>query len=139
MTICLLSLGSNLKTPQRQLRLAINAIRQLPHTTLLAVAPFYRNAAWGKKAVPDYYNTVLRIHTTLRPFDLLTACQHIEQQQHRTRRSRYSARTLDIDILTYGTLIQIHPRLQLPHPRMQERPFVQVPLQALQPMFRSLV
>lgn len=129
---CLLGLGSNLKTPARQLTQAIQKLKRLPKTSVLAVAPYYRNPAWGKKCLPDYANTVVLLETTLRPFVLWEKCQQIEQQHHRIRRVRYGARTLDIDVLTYGALRQKHPQLRLPHPQMHQRDFVQVPLSLLE-------
>lgn len=134
---CLLSLGSNLKNPQRQLTLAIQRIKRLPHTHLLKTAPYYRNPAWGKKNLPDYYNTVLLLQTRLTPFCLLRLCQTIEQKQQRIRRVRYAARTLDIDILQFGSLSLCHPALQLPHPRMYERDFVLIPLNSIRKADRN--
>lgn len=128
MTYCLLSLGSNLNHPKRQLRRAIQHIARLPQTVLLQTASFYRNPAWGKKSVPDYWNTVLYLKTTLTPFELLAFCQYIENRQGRIRKVRYGARTLDIDILSFGTRKLYSKKLTLPHPRMHERDFVQVPL-----------
>ena len=131
MSICLLGLGSNLNTPKRQLHQAIRAIRALPQTHCIAVAPFYRNPPFGKKTVPDFYNTVVWIRTHLAPFILLQACQNIEQLQGRARRGRYAARSLDIDILTYGNIRLKHPLLTLPHPQMHQRDFVQIPMKSL--------
>lgn len=128
MTICLLGLGSNLDTPKRQLTFALDCLKHLPKTHLLSFAPYYRNPPWGKRTIPDYYNTVAVLNTQLCPFVLLKHCQRIEAQQKRVRRTRNQARTLDIDILTYGNYKFIHPLLTVPHPRMAERAFVQVPL-----------
>ncbi len=131
MTYCLLGLGSNLNHPKRQLSMAISHIKQLPSTLLLEVAPYFRNKAWGRTCVPDYYNTVLLLKTRLSPLALLSCCQRIEKQQHRIRRMRHAARTIDIDILKYGS-VQLHTAtLTLPHPRMHERVFVQIPLTLL--------
>lgn len=128
---CLLGLGSNLNCPPRQLRQAIQRIARLPQTHLQQVAPFYRNTAWGKKSVPDYWNTVLHIKTALSAWQLLKLCQQVEQQQKRGRRGRNAARTLDIDILKFGKQILCSKTLNLPHPNMHERDFVQVPLSLL--------
>ena len=131
MTLCLLGLGSNLKHPARQLRQAIQHLSQLPKTSLLQVAPFYRNPPWGKKTLPDYWNTVIVIQSNLTPQQLLTHCQAIETHQGRVRKMRYGARTLDIDILTFGARKLSSKALTLPHPHMHERAFVQVPLKQL--------
>ncbi|MCX7115490.1 MAG: 2-amino-4-hydroxy-6-hydroxymethyldihydropteridine diphosphokinase [Gammaproteobacteria bacterium] len=131
MTYCLLGLGSNLHHPMRQLGMAIAHIKQLPSSIVLEVAPYFRNKAWGKSAVPDYYNTVLLLKTRLSPLRLLACCQQIEKQQYRSRRTRHAARTIDIDILKYGSVILRAAVLTLPHPRMHERAFVQIPLAAM--------
>lgn len=129
MNFCLLALGSNLNAPKRQLFLAINSIKKLPKTHVLRVAPYYRNSPWGKKVIPDYYNTVVLIQTYLTPIDLLHYCQTIENLQMRVRREKNAARTIDIDILDYSARKIQLPELTLPHPKMAERDFVQIPLQ----------
>ena len=99
---CYLGLGSNLNTPARQLRNAINALRALPCTQVIKVAPFYVNDALGRKTQPRFCNTVVEINTTLTPQLLLKKCQFIESQQGRVRKVKWGARTLDIDILYFG-------------------------------------
>lgn len=131
MKIAYLSLGSNLDSPARQLRLGIKALRSLPSTSCLKIAPLYFNPAVGRKAQPDFYNTAVKLKTRLAPHALLSQCQHIESQRGRVRRVKGGARTLDIDILQHGSTSMKTPRLTLPHPRMLERDFVTVPLEAL--------
>jgi 2-amino-4-hydroxy-6-hydroxymethyldihydropteridine diphosphokinase len=138
MSYCLLGLGSNLNAPLRQLTFAEYYLKRLPHTTVLKVAPYYRNPPWGKKTIPDYYNTVVLLKTRLPPFHLLKRCQQIETKLGRVRKVRCSARTIDIDILQYGTLVSCHPALLLPHPGMQDRRFVQIPLEAIQNHYFTL-
>lgn len=125
---CCLALGSNLKTPKRQLRKALEAIQKLPKTTLLRVANFYPNQAVGRKAQPPFLNTVVLIQTTLKPLDLLSKCLGIEQKQGRARKLIWGSRTLDIDILAFGKLKMQSSKLTIPHPRMFERDFVLIPL-----------
>lgn len=132
MIICYLALGSNLKTPERQIRLAIQVLRKLPRTHLVAVAPFYFNPAFGRKAQPAYCNTVVKIGTHLSPADLHQQCIAIEKSHLRVRKMRWSARTLDIDILYYGNRSLQTNLLTIPHPRIFERPFVLEPLKYLQ-------
>ncbi|MFA5959122.1 MAG: 2-amino-4-hydroxy-6-hydroxymethyldihydropteridine diphosphokinase [Tatlockia sp.] len=128
MRLCYLGLGSNLNNPERQVRNAIAKLRSLPCSSLLKSAPFYRSKAWGRKNLPDYCNTVVALQTRLSPEVLLFFCQKIEQSQGRIRKVRYGARTIDIDILFFGSLKRNSPKLTLPHPRIQERDFVLVPL-----------
>lgn len=126
-----LALGSNLDSPERQLRQAINLLRKLPQSSLSAVAPIYKNKAIGRKALPDYCNTVVLINTSLTPTQLLKQCQKIEKQQGRVRKVRWGSRTLDIDILYYGNRTIKTPKLEIPHPRIHERDFVLIPLSML--------
>ncbi|KTD36662.1 2-amino-4-hydroxy-6- hydroxymethyldihydropteridine pyrophosphokinase [Legionella nautarum] len=131
MILCYLGLGSNLDSPERQLRTAIDALRKLPHSRLIEVASFYRNEAWGKKTQPKFTNTVASLRTRLTPQQLLKHCLEIEQKQKRVRKTRWGARTLDIDILLYGSMKINSTKLTIPHPRMHERDFVLKPLQEL--------
>ncbi|MCC5791147.1 MAG: 2-amino-4-hydroxy-6-hydroxymethyldihydropteridine diphosphokinase [Legionellaceae bacterium] len=126
-----LSLGSNLKTGQRQLRLAIKMLAALPQTRLLKTAPFYKNPAWGKKSQPHFMNTVILLSTRLQPWQLLRSCQDIEKQMGRVRKIKWGARIIDIDILYYANRKIRHPQLKLPHPFIEQREFVTIPLSAL--------
>lgn len=128
MTRCYLGLGSNLNSPERQLRKALEELRLLPQSTIIKVANFYRSKAWGRKAQPNFVNTVVAINTSLNPQQLLKFCQKIENKQGRIRKLRYGARTLDIDILLYGKQNISVRNLIIPHPRMMERDFVIKPL-----------
>lgn len=128
MNICYLGLGSNQKSPERQLRQAIRAIRALRSTSLTKVSRFHWTKAWGLQGQQDFCNAVVEIHTTLAPLQLLRACQQIEKQQGRVRKKRWGPRIIDIDILTYANkAIQIN-NLTIPHPYIASRDFVLQPL-----------
>ncbi|MFC3907615.1 2-amino-4-hydroxy-6-hydroxymethyldihydropteridine diphosphokinase [Legionella dresdenensis] len=131
MTLCYLALGSNLKTSERQIRLAIARLRTLPSTRVLEVAELYKNKAWGRRTQPNFCNTVVSIRTNLTPEQLLAQCKKVENRQGRYRRVKYGARTLDVDILFYGNRKINKPDLIIPHPRLHERDFVLIPLQQL--------
>ena len=128
MNNCFLALGSNLNRPFYQLDRAIKALGHLPRTKVLRSAPFYRNPAFGRKAQPMFYNTVVHLLTGLTPEILLDYCQKIEQKQGRIRLIQWGARTLDIDILLYASRKIKTSKLVIPHPRMDNRDFVQIPL-----------
>lgn len=134
MTCVYLGLGSNLGSAERQLRRALAALRTLPETRLLQVAPFYRNQAWGRKAQPHFINTVAAIQTRLSPRVLLAYCHKIEQSQGRLRQLKWGARTLDIDILLFGSLVLESLHLTIPHSRLLERDFACLPLLAINPL-----
>ena len=128
MTLCYLGLGSNLNNPERQIRRAIDSLRKLPSSNVVKVARFYRSKAFGRKAQPDYCNTVIAMNTALRPDQLLWYCQKVERQQGRIRKEHWGARTLDIDVLLFGSQKINSFKLKLPHPRLHQRDFVMVPL-----------
>lgn len=128
MITCYLGLGSNLSFPQRQLRQAIKNLRQLPSTSITQVANIYRSKAWGRKAQPSYCNTVIALKTRLKPQHLLIHCQKMEKKQGRVRKVPWGARKIDIDILLFGSHKLNTPHLKIPHPQMQQRDFVLVPL-----------
>ncbi|OCH98520.1 2-amino-4-hydroxy-6-hydroxymethyldihydropteridine diphosphokinase [Legionella jamestowniensis] len=128
MNLCYLSLGSNLNSPERQLRKALQTLRTLPSTHLLQVATLYRSEAWGRKRQPDFVNTVAMLQTSLTPQQLLKECQKLEKKHGRVRTVHWGSRTLDVDILLYGSLKINSKQLKLPHPRLHLRDFVFVPL-----------
>jgi 2-amino-4-hydroxy-6-hydroxymethyldihydropteridine diphosphokinase len=125
---CYIALGSNQQQPEAQLRQAVSAISQLADSQLGPLSHCYRSAAIGPGEQPDYLNAVLQLDTRLTPEALLDALQAIENRQGRTRTVRWGPRTLDLDILLYGTLALSTDRLQIPHPRMAQRNFVLYPL-----------
>ncbi|WP_028389503.1 2-amino-4-hydroxy-6-hydroxymethyldihydropteridine diphosphokinase [Legionella fairfieldensis] len=133
MILCYLGLGSNLKGPERQLRQAIAALRRLPRSRLVKVAGFHKSKAWGRKAQPDYCNTVVALYTSLAPCQLLDYCQQIEHRQGRIRKLKWGARTIDIDILLFGNQNINLIDLKVPHPRLNQRNFVLIPLLEIAP------
>lgn len=133
MTTVYVGLGSNLAEPQAQLRSALAAMEEIPHTRLLRCSSFYRSEPVGPGEQPDYINAVAALETALAPLELLDRLQSIESAQGRERKIRWGARTLDLDILVFGRQRIDDPRLQVPHPRMAERNFVLQPLAELEP------
>src|SRR3546814_12621226 len=85
---------------------------------------------------PDYINAVASVETTLGAAQLLEALQSIELAHGRTRPYRNAPRTLDLDLLLYGTEVINEPGLIVPHPEMNERAFVLKPLIDLAPGLR---
>lgn len=127
-----IGLGSNLDEPQEQLRSAIDALRELPDTSLAATSAFYSSESLSP-GQPRYTNAVAALDTALAPLDLLDSLQAIEAAQGRERKERWGPRTLDLDILLYGDHLIDIPRLKVPHYHMQARPFVLYPLAELVP------
>ena len=87
----------------------------------------------GPEGQPEYANMVIKVATSLKPFELLGVCQQIEADHGRVREVHWGPRTLDIDVITYGELEQDSPVLTLPHPRAHERGFVLEPWAQIDP------
>jgi 2-amino-4-hydroxy-6-hydroxymethyldihydropteridine diphosphokinase len=105
----------------------------VPGARLLRASPLYRTAPIDSSG-DDYVNAVAALETTLSPHALLAALLDIEQAHGRERPYRNAPRTLDLDLLLYGSeVVQDFPTLILPHPRMHERAFVLVPLAEIAP------
>ncbi|WP_205710955.1 2-amino-4-hydroxy-6-hydroxymethyldihydropteridine diphosphokinase [Isoptericola sp. BMS4] len=128
-----LALGANLGDAQVTLREAVTDIDRLAGVQVTDVSPLARTGAVGGPDQPDYLNAVLVVRTTLAPVGLLDALQDVEEHHGRVREKRWGPRTLDIDIVQYGTLTSTDPDLELPHPRAHERAFVLVPWAEIAP------
>jgi 2-amino-4-hydroxy-6-hydroxymethyldihydropteridine diphosphokinase len=124
-----LSLGSNLGDRRANLR---EAIRQLaPPVVVLAESPIYETPPWGEENQPRFFNMAVKADTDLPPMDLRDHVKQIEADMGRKPSYRWGPRSIDIDILLYDDLIMETPELTIPHPRMHERGFVLVPLDAI--------
>ncbi len=127
-----IGMGSNLAAPEQQLRSAIEALAQLPGTTVAGVSAFYQSDSL-LPGQPRYTNAVAALDSCLAPLELLDALQAIENDQGRERLERWGPRTLDLDILLFGDRLIDEPRLQVPHYQMHLRAFVLYPLAELAP------
>lgn len=132
-----IGLGSNLATPLLQLRSALDALRALPQSSVVAHSSFYISDPLGPADQPRYVNAVAALDTGLSPLALLDVLQTIELEQGRTRKAeRWGPRTLDLDILLFGNLHIDEPRLTVPHYHMHARAFVLYPLAEIAPDLR---
>ncbi len=129
-----LSLGSNQGDSQQTLREAIRMI-ELQAGPVVGASSVYRTAAWGKTDQPDFLNQVIQVHSCLQPTKLMVVILAIEQSLGRHRTEKWAPRTIDIDLLFYGDTVIVSPTLTLPHPQIQNRKFVLVPLAEIAPDF----
>lgn len=127
-----IGLGGNLGDVAQALREAVQAIDDLPGTRVTARSSLYRTAPCEASG-PDYINAVIGIFTTLSAPELLEALQKIEISAGRERPYFHAPRTLDLDLLLYGSARISSPALTVPHPRMGGRAFVLVPLAEVAP------
>jgi len=126
-------LGANLENPLLQVTQALTELDAIEHTSVLGASSLYRTAPVGYADQPDFINAVARLRTSLSPRELLEALHVIENRHARRRSIRNAPRTLDLDLLVYGTLVVREEGLIVPHPRMHERAFVLLPLAELAP------
>ncbi len=137
-TCAYIGLGSNLGDRSRYLREAVAALAGTPGVALRRASPVYESRAHTLQpdlSDPPYLNAVVEVETTLGPEALLAACHAIERAAGRDRATapKWAPRTLDLDILLFGSLSFETPHLTLPHPRLPERRFVLQPLADLAP------
>ena len=132
-----IALGANLgEQPQQTLAAACREIAALPATRIVAHSSCWRTAPIDA-AGPDFYNAVIALHTAATPEQLLAQLQRIEQNHGRERPYPNAPRTLDLDILLFGQQTVCTPTLTIPHPRMQQRAFVLLPLAEIAPEWVS--
>lgn len=126
-----LGLGSNLGDRRAHLAYAVAGLREAGRVT--GASGVYETEPMGYVDQPAFLNAVVRLETDLDPAALMQRVQGIERDRGRIRTFRNGPRTLDIDLLLYGSAVVDEAHLTIPHPRMSERPFVIVPLLELEP------
>ena len=135
-----LGLGSNLGDKETHIRKAITLIGERVGT-VLRQSSLIETEPWGFESEHTFLNGVILVETTLTPRQTLKATQKIERDLGRKRKStdssshqlpNYSDRPIDIDILLYDDLTIDEPDLKIPHPLMEQRDFVMIPLREIQ-------
>lgn len=129
----LLSLGSNLKNREENIKIAIEEIKDF--AKIIKQSSIYETAPVGYKNQGLFLNCALKIETTISPTELIIKLKEIE---HKTGRplgleAKNRPRIIDIDILFYGDKIINEKNLKIPHPRLHKRNFVLTPLRELAP------
>ncbi|WP_029075437.1 2-amino-4-hydroxy-6-hydroxymethyldihydropteridine diphosphokinase [Kaistia adipata] len=133
MTEAFLGLGSNLGDRAATLRAAITALDAAPGVRVTRTSSLYETPPWGPVPQGPYLNACIGVETILSPRALLELGLAIERDHGRERAIRWGPRTLDIDLLLYGSDHVDEDGLIVPHPRMAERAFVLVPLSEIAP------
>ena len=110
-----------------------------PDLRVVRVSPVYETEPMEVRDQPWFLNLVAEIETALFPRQLLARTEKVEGELGRKRKVSKGPRTIDIDILLYGSSVVDTPDLQVPHPRMVERRFVLEPLAQLAPELRHPV
>jgi 2-amino-4-hydroxy-6-hydroxymethyldihydropteridine diphosphokinase len=134
-----LSLGSNIGDRERMLQAALDRL-QAPDLTIARISSVYETEPVDFEAQRSFLNLAVEAQTDLFPLMLLSRIQKVELQLGRRRAGPPKGpRTIDIDILLYGASKIHSARLEIPHPRMQDRRFVLAPLVELAPDLRHPV
>lgn len=128
-----LALGTNLGDREDNLQMARDSFP--PAVKTLRQSPVYITPPWGYTDQPEFLNQVVEAETTLEPLPLLRYLKEIEEAMGRQATFRNGPRLIDLDILFYGRRIIEMETLHIPHPRLQARAFVLVPLNDLAPDF----
>ena len=137
MVTAYIALGANLGDAVAALQQAVAAINTLPDCAVKKTSSLYKSTPLemlaGHAAGDDYINAVVEIETLLPALGLLQHLQHLEDAAGRERSYTNAPRTLDLDLLLYGTACIDSADLTVPHPRMWQRAFVLMPLAEIAP------
>ena len=133
-TIYLL-LGSNLKNPEQQLSFARKHIGA-EIGKIIKASSLYATAAWGNTNQPDFLNQVVIVQSDFSTVNTMETILTIEENMGRIRTQKNAPREIDIDILFFNNDVINLPELVVPHPLLQERKFVLIPLNEIAPDFK---
>lgn len=128
-----LGLGSNLGNRLSYLEKAVNMLGELPEITIIRESGIYESEPWGEERQNNFLNQVIEIETSSLPENLLRQCQAVEAALGRERSMHWGPRTIDIDILLYENYQIISDELIIPHPYLEQRNFVLIPLKEIAP------
>jgi len=126
-----IALGANIGNPKEQMDLAVAMLREA--TEFKLVSSYYSTKPVSDIPQPDYLNAVCIVESDLPALDLLALLHGIEKTLGRERAEKWGPRTIDLDLIQYGSLLSSADELQLPHPRAHERRFVIEPWHSIDP------
>jgi 2-amino-4-hydroxy-6-hydroxymethyldihydropteridine diphosphokinase len=126
-----IALGANIGEPKEQIEIAIALLQE--STDLLAASSLFITKPVGGPEQPDYINAVCIVESELPAMELLALLHGIEKSLGRERLERWGPRTIDLDLIQYGSILSAADELTLPHPRAHERRFVLQPWAEIEP------
>lgn len=132
-TLTAIGIGGNLGNREETYRLAVDTLQADPGLNIIRQSSWYETTPVGLHDQPMFLNGALAVESKLSPQALLTMLQGIEHDFGRIRTVPDGPRVLDLDLLLYDDLILDEPTLTIPHPRLEERAFVLVPLAEILP------
>ena len=121
------ALGSNLGDKEANLRKALELLQERS-VEVVKTSSFICTEPYGVTDQPQFLNGVCEVRTSLEPLELLHTLLDIEQEMGRVRLRHWGERNIDLDLLLYEDVVMDIPQLKLPHPDMQNRDFVLLPL-----------
>ena len=121
------ALGSNLGDREENLRKALKHLQE-NGVEVVKTSTFIETEPYGVTDQPGFVNAVCQVETELAPLELLRLLLSIEQEMGRVRLRRWGERNIDLDLLLYEDAVLESEELILPHPDMQNRDFVLIPL-----------
>ena len=134
MAECAIALGSNQGNSIEILKSSLDALNRIPGITLQQTSSWYQTKPVGTpEPQPDYLNGCALLSVRSTPTELLAILQATEIQFGRVDKGTLQPRTLDLDLLLYDSLVLNTSELTIPHPRMNQRAFVLVPLAEIAP------
>ena len=128
-----IGLGSNLGERVQYLNRAAAELGRLALTRVVWFSSVYETDPYGKADQPKFLNAVGELETSLDPSAMLGELKRIEQELGRTETGRWGPREIDLDILLYDGLAEEKEGLVVPHPDLEHRRFVLVPLREIAP------
>ena len=126
------ALGSNLGDKEANLRRALELLIERG-VEIVKTSTFISTEPYGVTDQPTFLNGVCEVRTSLEPLALLHILLAIEQEMGRVRLRHWGERNIDLDLLLYEDVVMDTPELKLPHPDMQNRDFVLLPLAEIAP------
>lgn len=129
-----IGLGSNLGDSRANVLSAVEKLRALPNTRVIALSKLYGSKPFGPVKQSDFVNAVVGLLTQLDPPTLLQEAKNIERALGRAEKyERWGPRVIDLDVLVYGREKRTDPTLTIPHPGIVERNWVLYPLADIAP------
>ncbi len=133
MSSAYLGLGSNKGERINYIKNAFNEIEKISGTCVIKCSSIYETQPWGILTQNDYLNSAIKIETNLSAEDLLKELKGIEIKLGRQENLKWSEREIDIDLLFYENEIISKENMKVPHPQIENRKFVLIPLNEIAP------
>ena len=123
-----IGIGSNKNHPYFRIYSVLRQINRLKSTFIVKKSSLYETKPLGPQGQPNFINAVIEIKTNFDPHELLSELQDLERQHNRKKTKKWGPRSIDLDILIYNKIIMDSKDLIIPHPGLEYREFVLLPL-----------